>query len=535
MAQQQYRKPVKAVKNVIVMIPDGTSIGVISAARWYQIYNGGDQNLFIDPYFTGTVKTFSSNAPIGDSAPTTSAYMTGMPQQTGNVAIYPLADPGNDLVPVDPSMAYQPLATILEASRISQKKAVGMVVTHEFYQATPSDCAAHHYNRQAAKPIASQIAHSNLDVLFASGNKQISEDIKEHLKSNGTALIQDDVAAFRKYNGESKLWAIFHPANMPLDLDQDRSVTPSIEEMTDKAINRLNKSENGFFLMVEGSQVDWAAHSNDAAGLMTEFLAFDRAVKVAMDFAKKDGNTAVVILTDHGNSGFTLGSERCPGYDKLSISRLYESVSKFKRTANGMTNIIKETPDNQIAQVFKKYTDIDLSADDLQYLITHKENKPLPNAKGIPAYMPLMWRITTIMNDVTCFGYTTTGHTGEEVFLAAYHPHGDVPMGMNTNVEINKYLYDVSGLSTTLPELTKQIFAKHTEVFAGLKYTVDITNPEFPKLVVKKGKNTLTIPAFQSVGILNGKAFDLNSVCVYIDKNETFYLPADLAKHLDKK
>lgn len=85
------------------MIPDGTSIGVVSAARWYQIYNKlGGNNLAIDPYLCGTVKTFSSNAPIGDSAPTTSCYMTGMPQQTGNVSIYPVADPENDLVPVDP-------------------------------------------------------------------------------------------------------------------------------------------------------------------------------------------------------------------------------------------------------------------------------------------------------------------------------------------------------------------------------------------------------------------------------------------------
>lgn len=79
-----YRKSVSPTKNVIVMIPDGTSMGVVSAARWYQIYNNlGGENLAIDPYICGTVKTFSSNAPIGDSAPTTSAYMTGMPQQTG--------------------------------------------------------------------------------------------------------------------------------------------------------------------------------------------------------------------------------------------------------------------------------------------------------------------------------------------------------------------------------------------------------------------------------------------------------------------
>jgi len=68
----------KAIKNVIVLIPDGTSLPAVSAARWYQRYNNPEnQSLHIDPYLCGTILTYSSNAPIGDSAPTASAYMTG--------------------------------------------------------------------------------------------------------------------------------------------------------------------------------------------------------------------------------------------------------------------------------------------------------------------------------------------------------------------------------------------------------------------------------------------------------------------------
>jgi alkaline phosphatase len=69
---------VRPVKNVIVMIPDGTSVGVYSASRWYKFYNKMGDRLNIDPYFTGTVTTHSSNAPIGDSAPTGSTYATGV-------------------------------------------------------------------------------------------------------------------------------------------------------------------------------------------------------------------------------------------------------------------------------------------------------------------------------------------------------------------------------------------------------------------------------------------------------------------------
>ena len=154
-----YRKGVRPTKNIILMIPDGTSIGVVTAARWYQIYNElGGKNLAIDPYFCGTVMTFSSNAPIGDSAPTTSCYMTGMPQQVGNVAIYPLADPEHDLVEVDSTMSYQPLATILEAARIVKNKATGLVVKVEFPHATPAVCSAHHYKRGRYDLLGSQMA-----------------------------------------------------------------------------------------------------------------------------------------------------------------------------------------------------------------------------------------------------------------------------------------------------------------------------------------------------------------------------------------
>jgi len=139
-----------------------------------------------------------------------------------------------------------------------------------------------------------------------------------------------------------------------------------------------------------------------------------------------------------------------------------------------------------------------------------------------------------IMNKRTYFGFTTGGHTGEEVFLAAYHPQGDVPMGMNTNTQINNYLSDVVGLTKPLSEVTKSIFAKHTDVFSGYKYTIDKSS-DFPVLTIKKGKNALEIPAFKSIAYINKQPFDLGSVTVYIDKNDTFYLPEWIAQWFEDK
>ncbi len=526
-----YRKKVKPTKNVIVMIPDGTSIGVVSAARWYKIYNNMGNALNIDPYICGTVKTFSSNAPIGDSAPTTSAYMTGMPQQTGNVAIYPVADPDNDLVAVDPSMAYQPLATALEAARIEKKKSTGLVVTVEFPHATPADCSSHYYNRGSYDRIAPQMAYQNLDVMFGGGTTLVSDDMKEHFKNEGISYYANDINGFRNHK-DGKAWALFKDKDMSYDINRDPAEEPSLAEMTKKAIDLLSKDKDGFFLMVEGSKIDWLAHANDAVGCITEYIAFDNAVKEVIDFAKKDGNTTVIILPDHGNSGFTLGSYSLNGYDKASIDKLFGAVSKYKRTAAGMEEILLKQKPEDFKAVMKEYTGIDLKDDELEKLLSSKNYKA-ENYMKVADGPNMTSTLCKIMNSRTYFGFTTGGHTGEEVFLAAYHPKGDIPVGMNTNVDINHYLSDVLGLKTRLPELTKQIFAKHTDVFAGCELEVDSTADEkMPTLIVKKNGYTLKVPAYKSIAYLNDQPFSIGSVTVYVDKTETFYLSSELAKKL---
>lgn len=521
-----FASEVGPVKNLIVMIPDGTSVSVYSAARWFKFYNGMGASLNVDPYFTGTVTTFSSNAPIGDSAPTGSAYATGVLQQTGNVAIHPETS-DNDLFPVDVTRTWQPAATILEAMKIEKKKAVGLVVTCEFPHATPADFSAHHYKRSNYKVLAPQMAYQNLDVLFGGGNSILTDDIRKHFTQSGTTLLSNDKQAFLNFKGEDKVWALFGEKALPYNIDRNPDKVPSIAEMTGKAIELLSKKENGFFLMVEGSQVDWAAHANDAATMIDEYLAFDEAVGKAIEFAKADGNTAVVILSDHGNSGFSIGSKRCGGYDRLSLEQLFGNVSGYKRSNNGLESILIDTPKNQFKSVFKEYTDVELTDEELELLLSSKNYKEADYTK-VGTSNNLAHNIGKILNERTCFGFTTGGHTGEEVLIAAYHPQGDVPRGNIRNTELNRYLQDVCGLDNSLQELSDRIFVKHAEVFHGMRYSINRDNADFPVLNVISGKTRLEIPAFSSVGRKNGKPFDIGSVVVYIDKNDTFYLPASL-------
>ena len=146
-----------------------------------------------------------------------------------------------------------------------------------------------------------------------------------------------------------------------------------------------------------------------------------------------------------------------------------------------------------------------------------------------------------IITSRTSFGFTTGGHTGEEVFLAAYHPQGTLPLGMNTNIELNEYLCNLFGLTHgNLEDLTSKNFARHTDVFED--YTCEIVpatdEKGSPTLIVKNKKDKkkqLTITPFSNIVKSGKKGQDeirLNSVVVYVDKNNTFYLPASLVDFL---
>ena len=522
---------VRPVKNLIVLIPDGASPAVYSAARWLNHFNGLGHQLHVDPFLTGTVSTFSSNAPIADSAPAGSAFSAGIVSETGNVAIHPIATP-NDIFPelIDASRANQPAATILEAARIKRGMAVGMVVTCEFTHATPASFASHHYSRSANRDIAKQIAFNNLDVLFGGGTSLVSDAMREHFRNTGTTLIENDRAALLNYTG-NRVWALFGNMAMPNDIDKDRELVPSLAEMTTKAIDILSRNRNGFFLMVEGSQVDWAAHANDPVATLTDFLAFDKAVGVAMDFAKRCGNTAVVVVSDHGTGGFSIGSARSPSYHTLSLEGIFGTLSQIRRTSNGMANILRNTEPEDFGTVFRYYTNIELNETEINSLLASRDFRegthfPEHNNRNLNA------NVVRIFNSHTCFGWTTGGHTGEEMLLASFHPQDHVLRGHLKSTQVNTYFQQVLGLRTSLTDLTDQIFVLYSDVFGGMDVAIDRANPQIPTLTIRNGQNTMTLTAFSSVGVLNGNSFDVGSVVVYIGRSGEFYLPKKLREKL---
>jgi alkaline phosphatase len=485
----------KPIKNIILMIPDGTSSSVLSLSRWYQ--NG--QALAVDPYLCGFVKTHSSDAPIGDSAPTGSAYATGHLSKTRFISTYPNFSE-NNLMKMDKFDAYQPLFTILEASKLLDK-ATGLVATSYFTHATPAAFAAHHPSRSEYEIIAKQMVYNNIDVLFAGGtnyikNRNDKTDLSKTLQANQT-FYADNITDFRAFKGQ-KIWALFSKFALANDIDRNPDQEPSIAEMTEKAIDILSKNKNGFFLMVEGSKVDWSAHDNDPIGVITEYLAFDRAVAKAIEFAKINGETAVIVLPDHGNGGISLGNNKSnKGYDKFSEKELFENLRKAKKTAEHFGIHYKSAPnEKEISDYFKENFGINnLIQDEIKAIIAFYQYEELQNhGKNKKNPTEINKIIANIINSRNFVGWTTSGHTGEDVFLAIYHPTQYRPMGLVQNTDINKYMCQLFQIQS-LDSLTKLYYVPSKKLFEQYKTQIDSSNVSEPILIVYSKNAEIRIPA----------------------------------------
>lgn len=536
------------VKNVILLIPDGCSLATVSTARWYQWYMNPDKEfLYVDPYLSGTVRTTCSNAPIGDSAPTTSCFMTGYNSRAGWVSTYPIADPKNDIYPVDPAKAYQPLTTVLEAARLMYGKSTGLVCTCEFAHATPADCSSHSYNRSNYDWIIPQQVHNGINVIIGGGAGLLPQESEDYLKSKGYGVFRNDIEAMRSFKGDN-MWALYGHSAMAYDLDRDPSKEPGIDEMTRIAIEKLSKNPNGFFLMVEGSKVDWAAHDNDAIAMATDFLAFDRACHEAFEFAKRDGNTAVIVVPDHGNSGISIGRRDQGDYASRSKDQLFGALSKYRITADALAHKINHIPFEDLQKTFREGCGFELTEKEVEAIKNCKDyNKsPIPKdqrkaVKGALYSSGLSRMIAQMMTERTGLAFTTNGHTGEDVFLASYHPQETYrAKGMLTNVQLNEYLCNMLGTThASLDSLTAANFARHKDVLMGFQNTITTTKYQGKDaftLTAKgkiQGKNTiLTLHAGSNiVEVKNGKKIrlvELPAITVYVDKTETFYLKRDL-------
>lgn len=486
-----------SIKNVIILIPDGMANDATALARWYK-----GSSLTLDSMASGMVRTHSADAPIADSAPAGTAFATGHKSHTGYVGVLPdeATMPGQQ--PIAAGDAKKPVASILEASKLAGKS-TGIIATSEIMHATPADFTAHYPDRKNYDALSMQQAYNGVDVVLGGGGKFLEaagrkdgQDLVAQIKDQGYDFVTTPEGL--KKSTSSKLWGSFSPEALAYNLDRDASKEPSLAEMTSKAIDVLSKNDKGFFLMVEGSKVDWAAHANDPTGIISDVLSFDDAVKVAVDYAKQNQNTVVVAVTDHGNGGLTIGSsDTTSNYDKTPLASFIDPLKKAKLTGEGLEAKLNADRSN-IKEVLSTYFGItDLTDEEVKTIKDAKEGS-------------MNYAVGPIISKRANIGWTTGGHTGGDVVLYTYAPNGDRPTGVIDNTDVNKYMTRVLGLD--LDTVSKQLFVPAKAAFEakGAKFTADTK-----VITVTKGSNKLELPVYKNIATLNGKNTTLNGVVVF--------------------
>ena len=272
-------------KNVIFMIGDGMGLNIIQAAL---TVNGNQLTLTEFPV-TGLQKTYSANDYTTDSGAAATAFACGV--KTNNYSIGVDAE-GN-----------KHSSALKEAADAGFS--TGIVVTCAITHATPAAFYAHVDSRSDEENIAIDFLSSNIDIAVGGGRKFFEQrkdgkNLTAELKTKGYQIVSS-VEEMEKTQG-NKLIA-FVADKHPEQAKKGRNYLPKATEL---AIDKLKTNEKGFFLMVEGSQIDWACHANNKKAAIAEVLDFDAAVKVALDFAKKDGNTLVVVTADHETGGVAI-------------------------------------------------------------------------------------------------------------------------------------------------------------------------------------------------------------------------------------
>ncbi|MFD2672389.1 alkaline phosphatase [Marinicrinis sediminis] len=436
-----------ASKNLIVLIGDGMGPAQVTAGRMYQHYFHQKPYLALDEIFVGNSTTFADASESGgntvsglvtDSASSGTAFATGNKTYNGAISV------SNEEVA-------KPYASIIEAAE-EEGKATGIVSTARITHATPAVYASHVRSRGNENAIAAQYADSGVDVLFGGGERQFKTSEEGGKRSDKNLIPEFESKGYEIVRGRSELMALegseekvlgfFGHSHMDYTLDRDADV-PSLAELTDTAIDILSRDEDGFVMMIEAGRIDHAGHANDFPGMVQEMLDFDAAVKVALDFAKEDGETSVVITADHETGGLSLSRDNI--YE-LNIAmwddarQSSEVVGKALNGAETAADIRKIVADNMGIT--------DLSNVEVQFIMDG-DGTSYGREGGYNA----------VISKRLLVGWSGHGHSGVDVGVWAYGPIADLVRGQIDNTDIAKSGAEVLGLD--LDAATRKLQQKY--------------------------------------------------------------------------
>ena len=311
--QKKLIKVERKANNIILLIADGMGIGHIST---YRLLRGGpNERVSLDLFpVSGFVLTHSSDAIITDSAASATAFSTGKKTNNGVLGL---------------DKDYRFIENFTE--KIQKHGFVNSLIsTSDITHATPAAFVSHVESRSNTDEISKQIIKSNIITVLGGGRhfflpqelggeRKDKINLLQQIKLSHILLTEKSELESFSFASENKVIGLFADKHLRNIEDiENHELEPSLREMLNFAIKRslqVNKDScKGFFIMAEGSQVDWAGHANDLDYLEREMHDFDQAVQLAFNYAKEDQNTLVIVTSDHETGGLLIEPELLNDY-----------------------------------------------------------------------------------------------------------------------------------------------------------------------------------------------------------------------------
>ncbi|WP_441007553.1 alkaline phosphatase [Thalassobacillus devorans] len=402
------------IKNVIFLIGDGMGTSYTSAYRYLKDDPSTPytENTAFDEDLIGMQETYSwdEEESITDSAAAATSMAAGIKTYNNAIAV---------------DMEKNEVKTALELAK-EKGKSTGLVATSQVNHATPASFGAHNESRHNYNDIADDYfdekvnGEHKIDVILGGGTSYFDREdrnLTEEFQQDGFSYVDSREEMLN--DDSEQVLGLFAPKGMDKMIDRTEDV-PSLKEMTSSALDRLSKNQDGFFLMVEGSQIDWAGHDNDVVAAMSDMQDFEEAYQEAIEFAKKDKHTLVVTTADHSTGGMAMGRDGEYKWDP-------EPIKAAKRTPDFMAAEIADGAD--VEETLSSYIDLELTQEEIQSVkdaADKGDTTEIDNA------------IEHIFDLRSGTGWTTGGHTGEDVIVYGYGPQSDQFAGLHDNHEIGQ-------------------------------------------------------------------------------------------------
>lgn len=430
----------KKAKNIIFMVSDGMSSGTLAMANLYSENILGKTGNWVNLYKENKVSralmdTASASSIVTDSAAASSSFGGGFRVKNG---VLNVGANGERYVP------------IWQKFKKAGKKA-GCVTTVTITHATPAGFCVNSDSRNAEPEIAEMYAEIGFDVMMGGGDeffnpskRKDKKDVYGLYQQKGYQILRDR-SDLQKIEKSKQVLGVFNTGALPYTIDRENTTalqnTPTLAEMAKAAIDQMKDHKEGFVLQIEGGKVDWSAHANDVAALIHDQLAFEDAVKVAIDFAEKDKNTLVIITTDHGNAnpGTIYGAD---------ATKNFNSIANYKFTNEYILNAIH--PDFNLQQTkdwIYETNQVSLADDEAKSLLGFYTS--LEKEGGLYNYKKLPFKLySEIQKKHNSVGWISMDHSGDYVELAMFGPGSELLKPFVKNTDLHYIMLEAAELST---------------------------------------------------------------------------------------